>query len=216
MPKLIKVTFPDGEEICFRFPIDTVIAVLRKIGPSRFPEITLKTGEHRFVSREIVPELKKYTKDICDGWYYINRTDTREKTLQLISINNQLNLDLKIELGEFEAVRNPIRRRGAQPQHRLIVTMHDGEVIDYESYRDVFATVIDIFGPRRVSARANIDLNRNQSLLTTTNNDGNRLKIADHLYLAMPNTARSAGTWLELIAKRLGENINVEIRPVRE
>ena len=73
---------------------------------------------------------------------------------------------------------------------------------------------IDKLGPRRVSNRANIDLSANCPLLTVTNTTGNRRKIGDYLYLAIPFTAKEAKKILEIIGKRLDENIKVEVIPV--
>lgn len=202
-PEVIKVTFPDGEEICYQHPVSTVIEVLRKIGEARFPEIDLEIAKHRIVSQELVPELRKYTKEITTGWYYINRTDTREKTAQLININRVLNLGLKIEVGYFKANNDPHIERISRKKNRIIVTMPNGEIIDYESYKDVFVTVIDRIGPRRISSRANFDLNGNQPLLTTTDTNGSRVQVAEALFLAYPRTAIDSKKFLELIAKRL-------------
>lgn len=217
MADLIKVTFPDGEQICYKSPINTMIQVLIKIGVNRFPEITLENAKRPLVSQEIYPELKYYTREIVPGWYYINRTDTREKTAQLININRLLDLGLKIEVGEdLKAQSNPKIGRASKQKNRLRVTMANGEILDYDTYCDVFMACIDKLGPRLVSSKANFDLNGNCPLLTTTNTTGKRRKVAESLYLALPNTVKDACKMLRLITSRLGllDKMKIEVIPL--
>ena len=217
MADLIKVTFPDGKQVCFRNPVNTVIEVLKWIGESRFHEITLENGGKPLVSQEIYPHLKNYQKEIVPGWYYTNRTDTREKTSQLININRALGLNLIIETSdEFRGERNPPNVGSTRPKNWLKVTLPDGEVIDYEGYRDVFMACIDKLGPRLISSKANFDLSSKCPLLTTTNTTGTRLKVADSLYLAMPTTTKEAAKILNLIALRLqiSDKMKIEVNRV--
>lgn len=212
MANLIKVTFPDNEEICFKSPVNTVIAVLQKIGIERFPEITMLIRKRPLVSQEIFPELKRYAKEIVPGWYYITQSDTREKTAQLININRMLNLGLKIEVSsDFKGSPDPKIEGTTRPKNKLIVTMPDGDVIEYESYKDVFMACIDKLGPRIVMQRANLDLAKNRPLITVTNVDGNRLKIGDFMYLTIPYTAKEAKKVLDFIGKRLGVNLSTTV-----
>lgn len=215
MAELIKVTFPDGKEICYKYPVYTVIEVLRKIGVERFSEISLQIRRRPLVSQEIFPELKNYTKEIIPSWYYITQSDTREKTSQLININRELNLNLKIEVGsEFKGTSRPRIEGRKRPKNRLIVTLPNGEVLDYGSYRDVFTACIDKLGPYRVSRVANIDLARDRPLITTTNPDGNRLRIEEHMYLALPYTALATKRTLDLIGRRLGVDLKTVLIPL--
>ena len=214
MANLIRVTFPGEDSICYKSPVNTVIEVLRKIGVERFGEITMSIRKRPLVSQEVYPELKKYTKEIIPGWYYINQSDTREKTSQLINISRLLNLNLTIEVGsDFKASANPKIPGATRPKNKLLVTMSNGEVIDYESYSDVFMACIDKLGPRKVSKIANFNLSANCPLLTVTDTTGHRRKIGDYLYLEIPYTAKHAKKILEIVGKRLGENIKVEVEP---
>ena len=214
MAELIRVTFPGEDAICYKSPVNTVLEVLRKIGVEHFGKISLSIRKRPLVSQEIYPELKKFTKEIISGWYYINQSDTREKTSQLINISRLLNLNLLVEVGSnFPTNAAPKIPGATRSKNKLLVTMPDGEVIDYESYRDVFMACIDKLGPRRVSNSANLDLSANCPLLTVTNTTGHRRKIGDYLYLAIPFTAKDAKKILEIIAKRLGENITVKVVP---
>ena len=218
MPRLLKVIFPDGKEVCFRSPIHTFIEVLKWIGEDRIHEIPIKISDRPLVSHEKYPQFSNYTIEILPGWYYIRQADTEQRYLQLCSINESMNLGLKIELGDFKGEKNPPARGATRPKSNLRVVMPDGSLIDYESYRDVFISVIDKLGPRKISAKANLDLNGYQPLLTATDTDGGRVKIADHLYLAVPQTAKLAFNILNQIAKRLciADSMKIEILPSKK
>lgn len=214
MEEIIKVTFIDGTEFCYKSPVNTVIAVLRKIGKERFPEITFMRGKNRVVSQSYNPKLKRYIKEIVPGWYYFNQTDTREKTNQLINLNSQFNLDMKVEVGMFKGTADPNKPGTTRHKNRLVVTMPNGDVIDHESYRQVFADCIYRLGPRRVSNKANIEISKNQDLFSATNPNGNRFQLDETLYMLIPFTAREAMKILNLIALRLKEEIKVEYLPM--
>lgn len=214
MADIIKVTFQDGTEFCYKSPVNTVIAVLRKLGKERFAEINFTLGNKRVVSRDYNPKLKNYLKEITDGWYYFNQNDTRGKTNQLINLNRQFNLGLTIEVGAFKGTADPSIPGLTHSKNRLVVTMPDGEIIDHESYRDVFADCIYKLGPRRVSAKANIELSKSQDLFSASDPAGNRFQLDETLYMLIPYTAKEAMTILKIIAKRLNKNISVEYLPM--
>lgn len=214
MADIIRVTFPDGTEFCYKSPVNTVIAVLRKLGKERFPDINFKHGSNRVVSQVYNPKLKNYLKEIVNGWYYFNQNDTKGKTNQLINLNNQFNLGMRIEVGAFKGVADPSVSGATRSKNRLVVTMPNGEVIDHESYRQVFADCIYKFGPRRVSAKANIELSKNQDLFSASDPDGNRFQLDETLYMLIPYTAKEAMKILRIIAIRLNEKISVEFLPM--
>lgn len=212
MADLIKVTFSDGEEICFKRPVNTVVATLQKIGADRFPEITMTIRRRPLVSQEIYPELKKFIKEVVPGWYYITQSDTREKTSQLLNIDRMLNLGLKIEVSsDFKGAPNPKIEGVTKRKSRLIVTLPDEEVIDYDSYKDVFTACIDKIGPSRVMHNANFGLSKNRPLITVTNIDGKRIKVGDFMYLTIPDTVKDAKKTLDLVGKRLNINLITEV-----
>lgn len=214
MADIIKVTFPDGTEFCYKSPVNTVIAVLRKLGKERYPEINFTLGSRRVVSQVYEPKLKSYLKEITDGWYYFNQNDTKGKTNQLINLNNQFNLGMTIEVGAFKGAADPSIPGSTRSKNRLVVTMPDGEIIDHESYRDVFADCIYKLGPRRVSAKANIELSKNQDLFSASDLGGSRFQLDETLYMLIPYTAKQAMKILRIIAIRLNEKISVEYLPM--
>ena len=203
--KKLRVTFPDGTVICYKDALFTVLEVLRTIGSKRFAEINLDVQGQKLVSSEKHHGYKSiFIKEVCDGWYYLNQSDARTKYLQLNSINEQLNLNLSIELGEdFIATANPKTVRRSPIKKKLKVTMVGGQVIDYDGPTDVFMTFIDKLGPRILSAKANFDFH-GSPLFTTTNTSGKRQKVDEFLYVAIPGTAQEIYQILKMISLRLG------------
>lgn len=215
MADIIKVTFPDGTEYCYKSPVNTVLAVLRKIGVERFPAITLMRGKNRVVSQLNNSETKQYVREIIPGWYYFNQSDTREKTNQLININNQFNIGMKIEVGKFKGEADPRIEGATRRKNRLVVIMPDGAVIDHDSYRQVFVDCIYRLGPRKVSAASvNIIVSKYRDLFSTTNNDGNRFKLDETLYVELPYTAKEAMKYLKIISSRLKVSLNIQCLPM--
>lgn len=58
--KYLRVTFPNGEVICYNNATATMIAVLNRIGEEKFPLISLEMCHLPLVSREIYPKYKEY------------------------------------------------------------------------------------------------------------------------------------------------------------
>ena len=121
---------------------------------------------------------------------------------------------MKIEVGAFKGIADPRLPGATRPKNRLVVTMPNGEVIDHESYRQVFADCIYKLGPRRVSAKANIELSKNQDLFSASDSEGNRFKLDETLYILIPSTTKDAMKILRIIAIRLNEKIRVNILPM--
>lgn len=106
--KLLRVTFPNGKVICYNNATSTMIAVLNEIGEDLFSSVKLEMCHLPLLSKEIYPKYQKDMKPICDGWYLNAQSNSDTKFLQLMSINDQLALGLKIELGsDFETVEDP-------------------------------------------------------------------------------------------------------------
>lgn len=214
MAYIIKVTFPNGKTSCYRSPLYTVIDVLRWIGSEHFHEIDFMTGQQKIVTQTVLEPFKKYSKEIEPGWFYIHRSDTREKTNMLINLNTQFNLNLKIEEGDFKYDRNPVVSGSTRSKYKISVTMPDNSIVDYDSFKEVFIECIYQFGPRRLAKAANLQINKNIDLFSPTDLNGDRLKVDDNLYVFLPRTAKEAYTYLNLISKRLRINLQVQYLPM--
>ena len=93
--------------------------------------------------------------------------------------------------------------------------MPNGDIIDHESYRQVFVDCIYRLGPRKVSiASVDITVSKNRDLFSTTNGNGNRFKLDETLYVEMPYTAKEAMKYLKIISSRLRVNLTIEYLPM--
>ena len=143
----LRVSFPDGKTFCMRHPKDTMIAVLKEIGPGRLREITLERNKRPLVAQEIFPELKKYMREVCDGWYLNCQSDTDEKFLQLSLINKALSLGLEIEKGDFkETDTTESDKIIKRPKNRLRIKLEDGNVIEDDTSANVVIKLIERLG----------------------------------------------------------------------
>lgn len=90
--KLLRVTFPDGEVLCYNNATSTMLATLNKIGSDKFPAINMELCHLPLLSKEIYPQYKRWMKPLCDGWYLNAQSNTDNKYMQLRTINDQLDL----------------------------------------------------------------------------------------------------------------------------
>lgn len=141
--KLLRVTFPNGKVICYNNATSTMIAVLNDIGEDLFSSIKLDLCHLPLLSKEIYPKYQKDMKPICKGWYLNAQSNSDTKFLQLKSINDQLHLGLKIELGAgFDTVEDPGKEKRTRSRDKLLVQMPDGEYIANDSALETFLEVI--------------------------------------------------------------------------
>ena len=211
--KKLKVTFPSGNSYCYKYPVDTMVAVLNEIGVDRFPDITLESGGRRIITQEVHPDDDKYKKQICDDWWYINKLSNIDyKVYQITEISRCLSLDLTIESGEGLEVTNKAEGKWtkSKKQKLIVIFKEDGTCIDYESYRDVYLACIYKIGANKI-ARRSFDW-KGHPLVTTTNITGKRVQIDTSKWIIMPNTTGDAVKLLTLIALYL--DIQLEIKTI--
>ena len=141
--KLIRVTFPDGEVICYNNATSTMIAALNKIGSDKFPAINLELCHLPLLSKEIYPQYKEWMKPVSNGWYLNAQSNSDNKYLQLRSISDQLSLGLIVELGtDFETQINPNREKKSRTKDKLLVKFPDGEYVANDSALDTYLETI--------------------------------------------------------------------------
>lgn len=141
--KLLRVTFPNGRVICYNNTTSTMIAVLNEIGEDLFSSIKLEMCHLPLLSKGIYPKYQKDMKPICEGWYLNAQSNSDTKFLQLMSINDQLHLGLKIELGAgFDTVEDPGKEKRTRSRDKLLVKMPDGEYIANNSALETFLEVV--------------------------------------------------------------------------
>ena len=98
--KKIKVTFPDGKEICCAVVSDTFVEVVKYVGADNVRNLGINiAGDNLIVDKEhINPKYEISTKQIDHKWYCFTNISTAKKAEILNQISETLNLNLKIEI----------------------------------------------------------------------------------------------------------------------
>jgi predicted type IV restriction endonuclease len=93
----IKVTFPDGVEICLPKVADTMVEVIKRIGLEKVKSLNIQMYGFPIISN-IKHDQEKYNwSDAGHSLFIFTHSNTDKKLSQLIEINNALSLGLRIE-----------------------------------------------------------------------------------------------------------------------
>lgn len=98
--KKIKITFIDGEEICYNNVSETFVKAIKKIGAENVRDLNYTmAGDNIIITKEqINPKYRASTKQIDDKWYCFTNISTEKKAEILKGISEKLQLNLSIEL----------------------------------------------------------------------------------------------------------------------
>ena len=208
--KLLRVTFPDGVEICYKNATSTMIATLNKIGEDKFPLIKLELCHLPMLSREIYPKYKKYMKPVCEGWYLNAQSNSDSKFLQLSAINDLLDLGLKIELGDdFETQEEPKKEKRSKTKDKLLIKMPDGEFVANDSTIETFLEAVWLLGIDDIRKKE-LSWGGNP-LITTTKLYNNQIQVDKDRWIIVPNTTRDKVKLLRVIGAMLHIKMEVNI-----
>lgn len=208
--KLIRVTFPNGKMFCYKNVTSTMIAALNEIGEDRFPEIKLELCHLPLLSKEVYPMYKDYMKPVCEGWYLNFQSNSDGKYLQLKAISDQLNLGLKIELGEdFETQDNPNKVKGTKSKDKLLVRMPDGEFIANDSALETFLEVVWQLGVDDIRKK-NLQWGGND-LITNRQVSKNQVQVDSDRWIIVPNTTKDKVKLLRVIGAMLHIKMDINV-----
>ena len=206
--KYLRVTFPNGEMICYKNATSTMIATLNKIGEDKFPLIKLKLCHLPLLSREIYPKYKKDMKPICDGWYLNAQSNSDSKFLQLKAINDQLDLGLNIELGDdFETQEEPEKGKRSKTKDKLLIKMPDGEYIANDSALETFLETVWQLGVDEIRKKE-LSWGGNP-LITRTKIANNQVQVDSDRWIVVPSSIRDKVKLLRVIGAML--HVKMEI-----
>lgn len=208
----IRVTYPNGESICYRNAKDTVVEVLKRIDPARYEEIKLNCNGRRLVTKEVHKKDEKYKEPLYDGWWYLNKLgNTDNKIFQLIEINRVLDLNIKIEHGPDLTVTNtnPDRSSSVRQKKKIKIVFEDGTVYEDDKYIDMFRDFVGKLGADNI-ARKNI-IWKDEPLVTTSNINGKRSKLGEYKWFIEPGNTKEAAKMMNIIAIQLGVKCNIEV-----
>lgn len=93
----IKVTFPDGHEICKQKVADTMVEVIRRIGFEKVRSLNIQMYGFPIISVTKYEQEKYNWSEATAGLYVFTHSSTDKKLSQLNEINDALSLGLRIE-----------------------------------------------------------------------------------------------------------------------
>lgn len=209
--KLLRVTFPSGKVICYKSTTDTMVAVLQELGEDVISKIELELCHLPIVSKEIYPKYRKWMKPICDGWYINTLSNSDSKFLELKSINDQLSLNLKLELGaDLDAEDKPDKEKRTKSKDKLLVKFPDGQYFANNSTLDTFLEVVWEIGIDNIK-RKDLSWGGNP-LITTSKMFNNQVQVDSQRWIIVPNSTRDKIKLLRVIGAML--HINMEISTI--
>ncbi len=209
--KLLRVTFPSGKVICYKSTTDTMVAVLQELGEDVISKIELELCHLPIVSKEIYPKYRKWMKPICDDWYINTQSNSDSKFLELKSINDQLSLNLKLELGaDLDAEDKPDKEKRTKSKDKLLVKFPDGQYFANNSTLDTFLEVVWEIGIDNIK-RKDLSWGGNP-LITTSKMFNNQVQVDSQRWIIVPNSTRDKIKLLRVIGAML--HINMEISTI--
>lgn len=209
--KLLRVTFPSGKVICYKSTTDTMVAVLQELSEDVISKIELELCHLPIVSKEIYPKYRKWMKPICDGWYINTQSNSDSKFLELKSINDQLSLNLKLELGaDLDAEDKPDKEKRTKSKDKLLVKFPDGQYFANNSTLDTFLEVVWEIGIDNIK-RKDLSWGGNP-LITTSKMFNNQVQVDSQRWIIVPNSTRDKIKLLRVIGAML--HINMEISTI--
>jgi hypothetical protein len=209
--ELLRVTFPDGKVFCDKSSTRTLMQTIEYIGIERVKDLGMEICHVPLISHEIVPKYKEWMRPLSNGWLLMTQSNTDQKCLQLISINNQLKLNLKIERGSsFENVTNiGLSSKKTKEQSFLLVTIADGTVIGGMNPVDTYIKTIEYLGIENV-LRSNAMLSGKEIITKNKRYNGQR-QLQTGEWLTIPGQTKDKYKALRVIAAMVHVKIEVTI-----
>lgn len=208
--KLLRVTFPDSTSICYANVTMTFMETLRQIGLDSLKTITLEVGHTPLISNILYPKYKGYQKELFRGWYVNIQSDSEQKFLQLKAINAQLNLNLKLELGEdFETDKARGFSKKKKPKGDLLVKFTDGQYIAGEHPIDTYKDTIQQFGIDKI-ARKSLDVG-GKIIVSNIQVTKSYVEIEPNRWLFIPTTTKEKAKFLMTIGLLMKMPIEVTV-----
>lgn len=209
--KLLRVTFPDGEVICYNNATSTMIAALNKIGSDKFPVINLELCHLPLLSKEIYPRYKEWMKPVCDGWYLNAQSNSDNKYLQLCAISDQLSLGLGVEIGtDFETqATSPNKEKKRSTKDKLLVKFPDGEYVANGRALDTYLETIWKLGIDEIM-RKNLTWSGN-ALITTSQVANSQIQVGERCWVVVPSLTKDKAKLLRVIAAILKIKLEITI-----
>lgn len=99
---IVKVTFPNGKVICHKNVVETIVDVIKTVGPHKVQSLNLTahnsvSGE-KLIMSEVNPRYVASSKPLGEDLYVFTNTSTNNKIISIRRISERLSLNLKVEI----------------------------------------------------------------------------------------------------------------------
>jgi hypothetical protein len=206
--KLLRVTFPDGRWLCYKSTTMTFVEALQMIDVNRLQDIKLVSCHLPLISQEKYPQFNDAMKLIRDGWYVNTQGDSRSMYMQLTSINQQLGLNWKIEIGEdFTPTDDKAPQRKKREAQKMMVKFPDGTIFNDANPVDVFIHTIEKIGVELLMRKETQYCGK--PLITTTKQYNGQIEIGEKRWLMIPPQTKDKLKTLKIISASLCLNLEV-------
>lgn len=139
--RMLRVSFANNKVICYKNATITFTEILKRIGLEEVQKLNLEVAHIPLVGKHFFPKYARWMKPVGDGWYVMIQSDTDQKLRQLLSIKQQLNWDIKVEIGtDFETDSTKLFQKSAKVKSDLLVKFPNG---DYVGSENVLRTYVD-------------------------------------------------------------------------
>lgn len=188
--KYIKVTYPDGQSICYKSVTLTYLEFLRRLTNEQLSSIDLELCHLPLISRTVYPAYKDYMKEIGRGWYVNTQSDSHTRYLQLTSINQKLGLGLVVEIGEDLQPSNVKGfSKGKKAKDNLLVQFPDGTYIGEETPKATYIATLRRIGIAKLQQKGVEVMGKPLLTFSKLHNQQEELK-EEKLWLTIPNTTK--------------------------
>lgn len=206
--KLLRISFSDGTVVCYKNSTTTFVEALRRIGVDKLSAVSLELCHLPLFSKEVYPRFKEYMKPLDDGWYVNTQSDTTQKYLQLVSVKNQLGLDINVEIGsDFQpsATKGFIKTRVRNDC--LLVKFPDGTFMGGQSPKDTYIETVKRIGFDILRYKEFTMLGK--EIVTRFQKYSNQIEVEKGTWLTIPNQTKEKIKVLEGMSSKLRLNLEI-------
>lgn len=207
--RMLRVTMPDGEVLCFNKPKQTFMETLRRIGSEHFHRIKLKVKGYPLLSKESFPAFKDKTEEVCDGWNVITAGDAGERFIKLRAIAKQLAINMKVEIGDdFITEKSPTSQTKKSPIRKLKVIFPNNGFLNGENSINTFVETIRRIGPE-VIKRKEIEY-QGKPVITFSKVHNSQVQEGNY-WVTVPGTTIEKYKMLRLLSSKMKLGLDVSI-----
>ncbi|MBO5596271.1 MAG: hypothetical protein J5917_05805 [Bacteroidales bacterium] len=150
---ILRVEFPDGTVLQERNVSETYAKAIKLIDPELVALVELSHAGVGVVSKTLDSKYAQYQKPIGDGWYVMTNSSTNSKCIDLQTISDELELDLKVYLVPLDGSEITVVPRVDVPEGtraKIRVTFPNGRVIFPAKVLEALVEVVKYAGAERV------------------------------------------------------------------